>query len=70
MLILEDHKSWIASLRERVLVFLDTLSRSENSFNYNPVGYGITPEGRELELGFSCYALKIKYTPASDLLKN
>jgi len=61
MLILEDHKSWIASLRERVLVFLDTLSRSENSFNYNPVAYGITPEGRELELGFSCYALKIKY---------
>tara|TARA_B100001057_G_scaffold501275_1_gene623018 strand:+ start:23237 stop:24349 length:1113 start_codon:yes stop_codon:yes gene_type:complete len=42
---------------ERILVFLDTLKKS-NSYGYFPAKRGLTDEGKSINLGFSCFSLK------------
>ena len=52
-------KSWIEDLDENLLNYVNTLKI--NRFEYLPMKSGLTREGQEIRLGFSCFALKIKY---------
>ena len=50
---------WIYSLDENILNFINKLKK--NKFEYFPTKEGLTKEGKEINLGFACFALKIKY---------
>lgn len=50
------------SLNEKLLQFLDSLSKTNKEFQYFPVKEGLTNEGKDITLGFSCFALKIYFT--------
>jgi hypothetical protein len=50
-------KSWIEELDENLLNYVNTLKI--NRFEYLPMKSGLTREGQEIRLGFSCFALKI-----------
>ena len=52
-------KDWVFNLDENILNFLDSLKTDD--YEYSPLNSGVTEEGRKIKLGFSCYALKIKY---------
>ena len=43
--------------KEKYLVFLQSLSK-ENEFEYYPASEGLTRDGENISLGFSCFALK------------
>ena len=45
------------NLKESILGYLDTLNK-ENLFEYYPATKGLTEQGKNINLGFSCYALK------------
>ncbi len=51
--------SWVANLDTTVLEYLSTLQKEESEFSFNPSQNSVTTEGKKLNLGFSCYALKI-----------
>ena len=46
-----------SSLKDSILEYLDTLKK-ENIFEYFPTKKGLTQQGQDINLGFSCYALK------------
>ena len=50
---------WIEDLETNLDKFLDSLQR--DGYKFNPVTKGITSNGAKLELGLSCYALKIYF---------
>ena len=50
---------WIQDLENNIDNFLNSLNRYQ--YNFNPVTKGATRDGAKLELGLSCYALKIYY---------
>ena len=43
--------------KEKYLIFLQSLSK-ENEFEYYPASEGLTRDGENISLGFSCFALK------------
>ena len=43
--------------KEKYLIFLQSLSK-ENEFEYYPPSEGLTRDGENISLGFSCFALK------------
>ena len=47
-------------LPEEIFNFIKSLQK-ESLVNYFPAKRGVTDVGKSLELGFSCYALKIYY---------
>ncbi len=51
--------TWLEHLKVNLPNFLETVRK--DSFNFSPVSYGLTSEGSKLNLGMSCYALKIYY---------
>ncbi|MDC3404830.1 hypothetical protein OAY26_03895 [Acidimicrobiia bacterium] len=53
-----QHK-WIKDLETNLDKFLDSLQR--DVYKFNPVKKGITSNGNKLELGLSCYAIKIYF---------
>lgn len=53
--------SFFEEVEDGVQKFLNNLQKIDRPFSYFPVLDGITNEGKELELGFSCYVVKIKY---------
>lgn len=53
--------AWLESLSERVPAFLDSLRVEGKPGRYLPCARGVTPVGREVALGFSCFALKIQH---------
>jgi hypothetical protein len=53
------NNSWMFNLKDEILGFLNSLN--ENNLNFNPVKKGVTNAGKEIELGFLCYAIKIFY---------
>ena len=59
---LQEHKIWLSRLNEEVSIFLDSLKKNTSGYSYFPARDGLTEYGSKLELGFSCYALKVKYT--------
>ena len=54
------------NLSENIQKFILKLNYKEN--NFLPVQTGSTDAGRELNMGFTCYALKILYTIDSNYL--
>ena len=51
---------WLEDLNENISLFMDSL-RKEKFFEFFPARNGLTNEGKKINLGFSCYALKIFY---------
>ena len=51
--------NWVKNLDEKVLNYLEELKKTDSEYAYYPVKSGLTDDGKKLELGFSCYALKI-----------
>jgi len=51
--------SWLNSLNNSTLEYLNNLKKPQKEFSYFPTSSSLTKEGKEIELGFSCYAIKI-----------
>jgi hypothetical protein len=51
--------SWLRGLDESILNYLESLKIRNSKFKYSPARKSLTVGGKNLELGFSCYALKI-----------
>ena len=47
---------------DEITSFIDSLRLTNNSYSFLPCLKGATQAGRELKLGFSCYALKTYFT--------
>jgi len=53
---------WLTHLTERLATYLQTLRLPKQAGRFLPCLHGLMPEGKTVELGFSCFALKIYYT--------
>ncbi|HEX8294922.1 MAG TPA: hypothetical protein VF593_01365 [Chthoniobacteraceae bacterium] len=51
---------WLESIREQMPSYLARLKLGEKPGRYLPCERGSTPVGREMALGFSCFALKLQ----------
>ena len=51
--------SWFSNLDITVLEYLSKLQKEGSEFSFNPSQKSVTESGKKLNLGFSCYALKI-----------
>lgn len=51
--------SWFNRIDSTVLEYMDGLKKENQRFRYYPVKEGLNEIGYKLDLGFSCYALKI-----------
>jgi len=52
----------LESLNDQLPAFLESLAVSGEPGRFLPCRRGVTPEGRQAALGFSCFAAKIRYT--------
>ena len=50
---------WLEGLDERTVNFLNSIRKKENNFSFYPLKREFTKVGEKLNLGFSCYALKL-----------
>ena len=50
---------WLENLKQNLPNYLHSLNKGD--YKFLPVRPGLTPKGEALNLGFSCYALKIYY---------
>ncbi len=57
-----DLSDWLANLKDNLTRFLATLKVKGHLGRFYPCAKGVTNEGREISLGFSCFAAKIYYT--------
>ena len=57
-----DHAAWAAGLEARLLPWLDSLQRGQDVGSYRLCISGLTPAGQRLELGPSCFAVKVLVT--------
>lgn len=57
-----ETKEWLGGLTERVGGFLDRLEVPGRPGRFLPCVHGATEAGRRAALGFSCFALKSRYT--------
>ena len=53
-------KKFYLDVPDNVFNFLKTLQK-DNIYRYSPTPEGLTEAGKSIELGFSCYAMKIYY---------
>ncbi len=53
--------AWLESLTERVPAYLERLKVGDKPGRYLPCERGATPIGREIGLGYSCFALKLEH---------
>lgn len=52
---------WLRQLNESVPAFLSSIRLGDEIGRYLPCKRGVTPVGREMALGWSCFALKLHY---------
>lgn len=57
-----NQADWVRSLRDRLAEFLHMLQVPGQPGRFLPCVDGLTEEGEQAELGFSCFAMKIYYT--------
>ena len=50
---------WLEGLDEKTVNFLNSIRKEENNFSFYPLKRDFTKVGEKLNLGFSCYALKL-----------
>lgn len=53
-------KLWLENIDLKILNFINNLN-TNNQYEYKPALTGVTEQGNNIKLGFSCYALKIFY---------
>jgi len=53
--------AWLESLSERVPAYLARLKVGDKPGHYLPCARGATPIGRQIGLGYSCFALKLQH---------
>ena len=53
--------NWVETIDQTILEYLSTLKKNDSRGRYLPCRTGVTIFGREAELGFSCFALRIFY---------
>lgn len=58
---MEKFENWINELFLSSHNFLDRLKKEDNKYMFFPTEKNLTTYGKKLNLGFSCYALKIYY---------
>ncbi|MBD3305821.1 hypothetical protein GF339_05510, partial [candidate division KSB3 bacterium] len=56
-----DHE-WLTSLNEQLPRYLHALAVEDQPGRFLPCLQNVTPEGRSVALGESCFALKLYYT--------
>jgi len=52
---------WLYDIPDLVDDFLESLKKPENNYSFFPAKKGLTHYGSTLDLGFSCYGLKLKH---------
>lgn len=57
-----DHRDWLRHLPESTVYFLNQLSLPEQRGRYYPCLKGLSKQGQQLSLGYSCFAVKILWT--------
>jgi len=50
---------WTVDIEPRLWDFLESLEKPETQYSFLPCVSGVTPWGREISLGFSCFALRV-----------
>ena len=61
---------WPSDLSSEIERYTNSLSTDNHEFKYSPSKNNLTKYGELLELGFSCYALKINYIISSKKLND
>lgn len=56
-----DFDNWIDELISSTSLFLDKIRKESSEYKFFPTTGQVTKYGKKLNLGFSCYALKINY---------
>ncbi|MCK5255726.1 MAG: hypothetical protein KAQ81_06865 [Deltaproteobacteria bacterium] len=57
-----NQSDWLVRVKDSLVEFLGMLQMSGQPGRFLPCTKGLTQEGRQIVLGFSCFALKIYYT--------
>lgn len=52
---------WLHHLPEQIAGFLESVHVAGQSGRYRPAAAGLTPQGEQIALGYSCYAHKVAY---------
>ena len=55
------YDEWDTNLKSDIVRFLDSIQNEKNIHHFFPTTKGLTKYGKNLKLGFSCYALKCFY---------
>ena len=55
------YTEWDSNLKADIIRFLNSLQDKSNKYHFRPTTKGLTNKGRNLTLGFSCYAIKCFY---------
>lgn len=61
---------WPSDLSSEIERYINSLNTDNDGFKYSPSRNNLTEYGELLELGFSCYALKINYIISSNKLSD
>ena len=61
---------WPSDLGSEIERYINSLNKDNGGFKYSPSRNNLTEYGELLELGFSCYALKINYIISSNKLSD
>ena len=61
---------WPSDLSSEIERYINSLNTDNDEFKYSPSRNNLTEYGELLELGFSCYALKINYIISSNKLSD
>ena len=61
---------WPSNLSSEIERYINSLNTDNDGFKYSPSRNNLTEYGELLELGFSCYALKINYIISSNKLSD
>ena len=61
---------WPSDLNSEIERYTNSLNTDNHEFKYSPSKNNLTKYGELLELGFSCYALKINYIISSKKLND
>ena len=57
-----NQSDWLMRVKDSLVEFLDILQITGKTGRFLPCTKGSTQEGRQIALGFSCFALKVYYT--------
>jgi len=56
------NNAWLNEIDVKIYQFLNSLKNQSSPYKYSPALEGVTDAGKNLSLGFSCFAIKILFT--------